>query len=171
MASHEMVRSALLPTLLLLAASSEITAAPAYLDAQSLEALGELVGPADADAALLAAGKPNLQGWEPAPDPRYYLLTELDRDPAQQAPRRVKRHGGGPSLSIVNPLDVLRQRLLLVLARRRMRQSEEQIQANKELLEKIGKRDAGRLSGVSRFADLSNWSTRPRWGDDYASSH
>ncbi|KAG8227637.1 hypothetical protein J437_LFUL008714 [Ladona fulva] len=49
---------------------------------------------------------------------------------------------GGPSLSIVNPLDVLRQRLLLEIARRRMRQSEDQILANRELLKSIGKREA-----------------------------
>jgi hypothetical protein len=58
-----------------------------------------------------------------------------------QAARRVKRTGGAPSLSIVNPLDVLRQRLLLEIARRRMRQSQDQIQANREILQTIGKRD------------------------------
>lgn len=58
-----------------------------------------------------------------------------------QASRRVKRTGGAPSLSIVNPLDVLRQRLLLEIARRRMRQSQDQIQANREILQTIGKRD------------------------------
>jgi len=58
-----------------------------------------------------------------------------------QAARRVKRTGTGPSLSIVNPLDVLRQRLLLEIARRRMRQSQDQIQANREILQTIGKRE------------------------------
>lgn len=58
-----------------------------------------------------------------------------------QAASRVKRTGGAPSLSIVNPLDVLRQRLLLEIARRRMRQSQDQIQANREILQTIGKRD------------------------------
>lgn len=57
-----------------------------------------------------------------------------------QAARRVKRTGSGTSLSIVNPLDVLRQRLLLEIARRRMRQSQDQIQANREILQTIGKR-------------------------------
>lgn len=57
-------------------------------------------------------------------------------------PRRLKRTGlgGSPSLSIVNPLDVLRQRLLLEIARRRMRQSEEKIHSNREWLMSIGKR-------------------------------
>jgi hypothetical protein len=58
-----------------------------------------------------------------------------------QAARRMKRTGAVPSLSIVNPLDVLRQRLLLEIARRRMRQSQDQIQANREILQTIGKRD------------------------------
>jgi Corticotropin-releasing factor family. len=58
-----------------------------------------------------------------------------------QAARRVKRTGSGPSLSIVNPLDVLRQRLLLEIARRRMRQTQNQIQANRDILESIGKRE------------------------------
>nr|P82373.1 RecName: Full=Diuretic hormone class 1; AltName: Full=DH(46); AltName: Full=Diuretic hormone class I; AltName: Full=Diuretic peptide; Short=DP [Diploptera punctata] len=45
--------------------------------------------------------------------------------------------GTGPSLSIVNPLDVLRQRLLLEIARRRMRQTQNMIQANRDFLESI----------------------------------
>nr|UES72874.1 corticotropin-releasing factor-like diuretic hormone [Carausius morosus] len=166
-----MVLSALVPTLVLLAACGPATSAPAYFEAPSLEALGEL----DAESALLAAGKQNLQA-QPAPDPRFYLLTEIDRDAALQgSPRRVKRNGAGPSLSIVNPLDVLRQALLLEYARRRMRQSEDRIQANRELLDKIGKRDVSRAqqraAAITRFPDLYNWSTSSRWGDDYASSH
>lgn len=51
----------------------------------------------------------------------------------------MKRNG--PSLSIVNPLEVLRQRLLLELARRKMRVSANQIQANAKLLDTVGKRD------------------------------
>ena len=50
------------------------------------------------------------------------------------------KRGEGPQLSIVNPLDVLRQRLLLELARRRMKENQDQIQANAEILKKIGKR-------------------------------
>lgn len=50
------------------------------------------------------------------------------------------KRGQGPQLSIVNPLDVLRQRLLLELARRRMKENQDQIQANAEILKKIGKR-------------------------------
>lgn len=50
------------------------------------------------------------------------------------------KRGEGPQLSIVNPLDVLRQRLLLELARRRMKENQDQINENAEILKKIGKR-------------------------------
>nr|QTE34439.1 corticotropin releasing factor-like diuretic hormone [Cataglyphis nodus] len=67
---------------------------------------------------------------------------------------RTKRIG---SLSIVNNLDVLRQRVLLELARRKQEQDLRQIQENRRVLENIGKRsvpgsDAGRIarSGKSR---------------------
>ena len=52
----------------------------------------------------------------------------------------LAKRGEGPQLSIVNPLDVLRQRLLLELARRRMKENHDQIQANAEILKKIGRR-------------------------------
>lgn len=52
----------------------------------------------------------------------------------------LAKRGEGPQLSIVNPLDVLRQRLLLELARRRMKENQDQIQANAEILKKIGRR-------------------------------
>lgn len=50
---------------------------------------------------------------------------------------RTKRIG---SLSIVNSLDVLRQRVLLELARRKAMQDQRQIDANRRILETIGKR-------------------------------
>ena len=50
---------------------------------------------------------------------------------------RTKRIG---SLSIVNSLDVLRQRVLLELARRKALQDQRQIDANRRILESIGKR-------------------------------
>uniref|UniRef100_A0A1B6MU21 Corticotropin-releasing factor domain-containing protein n=2 Tax=Graphocephala atropunctata TaxID=36148 RepID=A0A1B6MU21_9HEMI len=86
--------------------------------------------------------RPSTGDWFDVTDPRLYLLTENENDEAQGSARRLKRTGlgGGPSLSIVNPLDVLRQRLLLEIARRRMRQSEEKIQANRDFLKSIGKR-------------------------------
>ncbi|XP_071857537.1 corticotropin-releasing diuretic hormone 44 isoform X2 [Bombus fervidus] len=44
------------------------------------------------------------------------------------------------SLSIVNSLDVLRQRVLLELARRKALQDQQQIDANRRILKTIGKR-------------------------------
>lgn len=48
------------------------------------------------------------------------------------------KRGEGPQLSIVNPLDVLRQRLLLEMARRRLKENQHQIQANERFLESLG---------------------------------
>lgn len=45
-----------------------------------------------------------------------------------------------PSLSIVNPLDVLRQRLLLEIARRQMRENTKQVEINRAILKNVGKR-------------------------------
>nr|XP_034189991.1 diuretic hormone 44 isoform X1 [Osmia lignaria]XP_034189992.1 diuretic hormone 44 isoform X1 [Osmia lignaria] len=50
---------------------------------------------------------------------------------------RTKRIG---SLSIVDSLDVLRERVLLELARRKALQDQRQIDANRRILESIGKR-------------------------------
>ncbi|XP_071442526.1 uncharacterized protein Dh44 [Hetaerina americana] len=77
--------------------------------------------------------------------------------PGRLGPQMGGRMSEGPSLSIVNPLDVLRQRLLLEIARRRMRESEDQIQANRELLKSIGKREAGREGDDedTRFWDVN----------------
>ncbi|XP_055639642.1 uncharacterized protein LOC129777414 [Toxorhynchites rutilus septentrionalis] len=48
-----------------------------------------------------------------------------------------------PSLSIVNPLDVLRQRIILEMARRQMRENTRQVERNKAILREIGKRSHG----------------------------
>ncbi|KAL5273641.1 hypothetical protein ACFFRR_000407 [Megaselia abdita] len=45
-----------------------------------------------------------------------------------------------PSLSIVNPLDVLRQRLLLEIARRQFNENTRQIEKNRDILKSVGKR-------------------------------
>ncbi|XP_058129826.1 uncharacterized protein LOC131284258 [Anopheles ziemanni] len=60
-----------------------------------------------------------------------------------------------PSLSIVNPLDVLRQRIILEMARRQMRENTRQVELNKALLREIGKRS-------------SNFYDRPEDALDYA---
>ncbi|XP_055308393.1 uncharacterized protein LOC129572442 isoform X2 [Sitodiplosis mosellana] len=58
-----------------------------------------------------------------------------------------------PSLSIVNPLDVLRQRLLLEIARRQMRENSKQVEINRAILKNVGKRSSGdeRHNGIERF--------------------
>lgn len=58
----------------------------------------------------------------------------------QEPEERYKRAGNGPSLSIINPLDVLRQRLLLEMARRQMRESQKQVAENRKFMKTIGKR-------------------------------
>jgi hypothetical protein len=130
----------------------------AYYEAPLLEALAVPSADHETTSYLLprlsAKFRPHGE-WESAPDPRFYLLTELERE-SNQAARRVKRTGTGPSLSIVNPLDVLRQRLLLEIARRRMRQSQDQIQANREILQTIGKRDVHKSQLRNIEQDVNN---------------
>ncbi|XP_022251433.1 uncharacterized protein LOC111087796 [Limulus polyphemus] len=53
----------------------------------------------------------------------------------------TSKRGNRPSLSIVSPLDVLSQRLMLEMARRKMKQSRHQITANAEFLKTLGKRN------------------------------
>lgn len=52
----------------------------------------------------------------------------------------LKKRGEGPQLSIDSPLVVLRERLLMELARRRAKATQEQIAINSEILKKIGRR-------------------------------
>ncbi|KAI1290274.1 Diuretic hormone [Halotydeus destructor] len=51
-----------------------------------------------------------------------------------------RKRGEGPQVSVVAPLDVLRQQLIYELARRRMKEREEQFRANEEFIKSIGKR-------------------------------
>ncbi|CAG7729126.1 unnamed protein product [Allacma fusca] len=76
--------------------------------------------------------------WDTVIDPHLYVLNEWS--PSRSRIQQRKRRNAGPSLSIVNPLDVLRQRLLLEIARRRMIKSQNQILANAEILKNIGRR-------------------------------
>ncbi|XP_054014735.1 diuretic hormone 44 [Hylaeus anthracinus] len=74
---------------------------------------------------------------------------------------RTKRIG---SLSIVNSLDVLRQRVLLELARRKAMQAQRQVDANRRYLETIGKRSLPLYAaGLSKPID-----SRSRNGIEYA---
>lgn len=75
---------------------------------------------------------------------------------------RTKRIG---SLSIVNNLDVLRQRVLLELARRKQLQDQRQVDENRRFLESIGKRsvsDAGRI-GMKNNRERSAAANRNEW--------
>lgn len=55
----------------------------------------------------------------------------------------IKR-GEGPQLSVVSPLDVLRQQLIYELARRRIKENREQIEENEQILRNLGKRSVNR---------------------------
>uniref|UniRef100_A0A1B6BYX5 Corticotropin-releasing factor domain-containing protein n=1 Tax=Clastoptera arizonana TaxID=38151 RepID=A0A1B6BYX5_9HEMI len=142
---------AALTSTLLLAVFALTGGAVAYYDqaTQSLEQLNGIPPPDSETNSFLIPRlaqkyRPDTGDWMDAVDPKLYVLTETGNEGPQYGALRAKRTGlgGGPSLSIVNPLDVLRQRLLLEIARRRMRQSEEKIQANREWLKTIGKRSA-----------------------------
>ncbi|GBM71334.1 hypothetical protein AVEN_62053-1 [Araneus ventricosus] len=69
--------------------------------------------------------------------------------PSQFAKRRK-----GPTLSVVNPLEILRQRLMLDLARRRIHENQQQIVANAQLLENIGKRSSSSVLRQSEEVGL-----------------
>uniref|UniRef100_A0A8D8LXA2 Diuretic hormone n=1 Tax=Cacopsylla melanoneura TaxID=428564 RepID=A0A8D8LXA2_9HEMI len=109
-------------------------------------------------------------------DPKLFLLTETEEegpsannyvDYRDKREAKMFREGGGgmggnnnlirgstwnkgPSLSIVNPLDVLRQRLMLEIARRRQEKSQNQIDKNREILSNLGKRSYYQPSSQSR---------------------
>ena len=44
----------------------------------------------------------------------------------------------GPQLSVVSPLDILRDKLMLEMARRKIEQSKSQLKENVEIMKKIG---------------------------------
>lgn len=103
-----------------------------------------------------------LEGWDSVPDPRMYVLTELESSGGiNQGDSRVKRKG--PSLSIVNPLDVLRQRLLVEMARRQKAESMGKIQKNREILLSLGKRSIfpSRNTQYEEFQDDGSEKDRP----------
>ncbi|EDW14091.1 uncharacterized protein LOC6572523 [Drosophila mojavensis] len=67
-----------------------------------------------------------------------FPLDYLDVQAVQDEYSLAKRNK--PSLSIVNPLDVLRQRLLLEIARRQMKENTRQVELNRAILKNVGKR-------------------------------
>ncbi|KAK3907696.1 Diuretic hormone [Frankliniella fusca] len=135
---------------------------------QAEDAWGPQAAAAPGAQGAAPGGAKSAAAWQPAePDPQLYLLTEYDRGGQGQTrvkrnreavaaaaaagriaarnPSGLRRHARNPSssssqrLSIVNPLDVLRQRLLLEIARRRKASVP---QSNREMLEGIGKRSS-----------------------------
>ena len=54
----------------------------------------------------------------------------------------LTKRGEGPQLSVVSPLDVLRQQLMYELARRRIKENRDQIRVNEQFLKNLGKRSA-----------------------------
>lgn len=61
----------------------------------------------------------------------------------------------GPPLSIVNPLDVLRQQLMLDMARQKMRENQNKIRQNHEYLKNLGKRSISFQKDISRSLENS----------------
>ncbi|XP_067619940.1 probable basic-leucine zipper transcription factor O [Eurosta solidaginis] len=66
--------------------------------------------------------------------PLSFAVTKLTQD--EFLPDKRNK----PSLSIVNPLDVLRQRLLLEIARRQMKENTRQVELNRAIMKNVGKR-------------------------------
>ncbi|XP_063547508.1 diuretic hormone 45 isoform X1 [Cydia strobilella] len=87
--------------------------------------------------------------------PLVYLLPDMPRD-AQRAigsgERRSRPKRKMPSLSINNPMEVLRQRLMLEVARKQMREaSQRQAVANRLFLQNVGKRGFWANSGPATY--------------------
>ncbi|XP_026764502.2 diuretic hormone 45 isoform X1 [Galleria mellonella] len=87
--------------------------------------------------------------------PWLYLLTEMPHESQRlselsEGHARAKRKM--PSLSINNPMEVLRQRLLLEVARKQMREANQrQAVANRLFLQNVGKRGFWAKSASSRY--------------------
>ncbi|KAH9405549.1 hypothetical protein TYRP_001403 [Tyrophagus putrescentiae] len=67
----------------------------------------------------------------------------------------LKKRGEGPQLSIDSALTVLRERLLLELARRKAKATEKQIQINTEILKKLGRRRRRRSVADWQFVEFA----------------
>ena len=67
------------------------------------------------------------------------MANNKDKESNLKLSEKIKR-GEGPQLSVVSPLEVLRQQLVYELARRRIKENREKIQINEQLLKTIGKR-------------------------------
>ncbi|XP_039765867.1 diuretic hormone 45 isoform X1 [Pararge aegeria] len=108
------------------------------------------------DDESLGYAVPSLGGRNyPGNAPWLYLLTEVPRDSQRyegmhEGRARPKRKM--PSLSINNPMEVLRQRLLLEVARKQMREANQrQAVANRVFLQNVGKRGFWENTVPSRY--------------------
>ncbi|XP_077294303.1 corticotropin-releasing diuretic hormone 44 [Arctopsyche grandis] len=90
---------------------------------------------------LVPQYRPSLN-WAVMPDPRLYMLNELANMQDLDYPMKSKRRQ--PSLSIGNPIDVLREKLALDFARKQLKENKIQAEKNRAFLKNVGKRDAGR---------------------------
>ncbi|KAK9503768.1 hypothetical protein O3M35_010259 [Rhynocoris fuscipes] len=93
--------------------------------------------------------------FTPAQNTRLYFLDQQLRplsslqesgidDDISWRGKRMQRPQG-PSLSVANPIEVLRSRLMLEIARRRMKEQDaSRVHANREYLKTIGKRQTNR---------------------------
>ncbi|KAL0850125.1 hypothetical protein ABMA28_012006 [Loxostege sticticalis] len=87
--------------------------------------------------------------------PWLYLFAEMPRDSQRMEAlrdRHVRAKRKMPSLSINNPMEVLRQRLLLEVARKQMREANQrQAVANRLFLQNVGKRGFWAKSASDRY--------------------
>ncbi|KAG8185630.1 hypothetical protein JTE90_026090 [Oedothorax gibbosus] len=100
-------------------------------------------------------GKATSSAESSASDDANLLATLEDSDPDEPLNQRHEKRDSH-SLSIVNPLDVLRQRLMLEMARRRMKENQEQIRENAVILKNLGKRGSARENYLRRIHVSSN---------------
>lgn len=89
--------------------------------------------------------------------PWLYLFAEMPHDSqslSELHEGRARPKRKMPSLSINNPMEVLRQRLLLEVARKQMREANQrQAVANRLFLQNVGKRGFWANSASSRYDD------------------
>ncbi|CAK1599888.1 unnamed protein product [Parnassius mnemosyne] len=86
---------------------------------------------------------PSMGGRYAAAEPWLYLLADVPRESQREewSEGRGRPKRKMPSLSINNPMEVLRQRLLLEVARKQMREANQrQAVANRVFLQNVGKR-------------------------------
>ncbi|XP_037082819.1 uncharacterized protein LOC119103400 [Pollicipes pollicipes] len=114
----------------------------------------DAVRPAGTDSR--AGGERHEAGPEPGP-PGYRTRREVLDSLRHLRRLRHASVSSSPSLSIINPLDVLRRRVMLEMLRRRIRKNRLQISKNSDILARKGKR-----STRTQLASNNNLSEGPR---------